>query len=79
MITYISNNRRYYLIDHIEGRELSLFQAAVRHLTDCKIDILADLEVQEDVYPEVENAIREDVDTLRKMDQAITIVIDRSY
>lgn len=79
MITYISNNRRYYLIDHIEGRELSLLQAAVRYLTDHKIDTLADLEVQEDVYPEVENAIREDVDTLRKMDQAITIVIDRSY
>lgn len=79
MITYISNNRRYYLIDHIEGRELSLLQAAVRHLTDRKIDTLADLEVQEDVYPEVESAIREDVDTLRKMDQAITIVIDRSY
>lgn len=79
MITYISNNRRYYLIDHIEGKELSLLQAAVRHLTDHKIDTLADLEVQEDVYPEVESAIREDVDTLRKMDQAITIVIDRSY
>lgn len=79
MITYISNNRRYYLIDHIEGRELSLLQAAVRYLTDHKIDTLADLEVQEDVYPEVEGAIREDVDTLRKMDQAITIVIDRSY
>lgn len=79
MITYISNNRRYYLIDHIEGRELSLLQAAVRYLTDHKIDTLADLEVQEDVYPEVENAIREDVDTLRKMDQAITIVIDRRY
>lgn len=79
MITYISNNRRYYLIDHIEGKELSLLQAAVRYLTDRKIDTLADLEVQEDVYPEVESAIREDVDTLRKMDQAITIVIDRSY